>query len=529
MSLRALYPTFSRIIPACPAHLKNAARRALHLILLRWWTWRLTRRLLFAGAAFATLLAAVFVVENWRGRRAFDAVAREAASMGLSFNLRDHAQPPVPDDQNLAKTALLDAPNESVAIGKFWSELSWRFQLLRIPPPPETYNRAYTLPDAGRPDPLTGTPADLAAFRAAVDQVSEARDHESMDAFLARTAPLLAELGAEAARRPYLIYERDWDDPMNIIVPEVGPMRDIARAASIQALVALSDGRPAAAADALALPLRLRTAVQRDPTLISNLTAVAMDSIALAVLWQGLTTHAWTAAELDRFATLLADDRTLESLRRACAAETAWSVSIPLQLPKTIEYYPSTFGNDQEARLFYLLAHWAPYGWLQQNAAGSARIHLHESLPCIDLGAARIYPDRTRPLDQRPRAEFPPYDVLTRLTQPSLQGVFKNVGVGKTRHDLARLAVALEKHLLARGAYPDSLAPVLATDPALAALHDPFDGQPYRYRRDTDGGFTLWGVGQNLRDDGGAFPDASTAQGSKRYETGDLVWRVPGR
>lgn len=529
MSLRTHYPTLSRIIPACPGHLKNAARFALRLILLRWWTWRLTRRLLFACAVLATLLAALYTVENWRGRRAFESVAREAASTGLSFNLRDHAQPPVPDDQNLAKIPLLDAPNEPVARGKFWSELAWRFQLRRIAPPPETHNHAYSLPDAGRPDPLTNTPADLEAFRAAVDQASEERDHESMDAFLARTAPLLAELGNNADRRPYLVYERDWDDPMNIIVLEAGPMRDIARAASIQALVALSDGRPAPAADALALPLRLRAAVQRDPTLISNLTAVAMDSLALAVLWQGLATHAWTAAELDRFATLLSDDGILENLRRACAAETAWSVSIPLDLPKNIRFYPAAFGNDQEGRLFYLLAHWAPYGWLHQNAAGSARIHLHESLACIDLDAGRIHPERARPVDERPRAAFPPYDAITRMTQPYLRGVFQRVGQGKTQHDLARLAVALEKHLLAQGAYPESLAPVLAAAPALAALHDPFEGQPYRYRRDADGGFTLWGVGQNLRDDGGAFPDASSGAANNRHATGDLVWRVPGR
>jgi len=68
---------------------------------------------------------------------------------------------------------------------------------------------------------------------------------------------------------------------------------------------------------------------------------------------------------------------------------------------------------------------------------------------------------------------------------------------------------------------------VLATASALAALHDPFDGQPYRYRREADGGFTLWGVGQNLQDDGGAFPDLSDNRAN--YETGDVVWRVPGR
>ncbi len=527
MSFRTAYPTLSRLIPALRGYLATAAHVALRLLALRWWTWRLTRRLVVSCATLATVIGCFYTVENWRGRRAFAAVEREAAALDVSLALREHAQPDIPDEQNLAKIPLLHAPADPAAASRFWSERSSLFQLRRLNRKTDgpTYPSSYSLPDVGRASPLDDHPADLTAFRAAVTRQAQENDHEDLDAFLTRTAPLLADIGAAALKRPYLVYPRDWDDPMSIIVPEVGLLRDLTLAALIHAHMAIVDGRPAQAADMLALPLRLSRAVQGDPTLLSQLTAAGINSLTLAVLWQGQATHAWTAAELERHAALLADDRILENLRRACAAETAWSVSIMTQLPQTIDSYPSSFAGEQDERLFSLFARWAPYGWLQQNAAAAARVHLREHLPSIDLDARRLHPDRAQPFQQRPRATFPAYDLLARMTMPDLRRVFQRIGQGKTQHDLARLAIALEKHFLTHGSYPDTLAPVLTDDPALAALHD----QPYRYRRDADGGFTLWGVGQNRHDDGGTFPDANVAPGANRYDSGDLVWRIPGR
>ena len=168
-----------------------------------------------------------------------------------------------------------------------------------------------------------------------------------------------------------------------------------------------------------------------------------------------------------------------------------------------------------------------PSGWFHQNAAAIGRFALHHALPSIDPDAGRV---QLAMMPASPQDSLPgplPYSVIARLLAPAYGGVGQAAGQAKSTHDLARLAVALEKHLLSHNTYPGSLAPVLAADPALAALHDPFDGQPYRYRRETDGGFALWGVGQNLRDDGGAFPGKRGQRAD--YTTGDLVWQVPGR
>ena len=84
MSLRTACPTFCRIPLQIARIVSSFTRLARWLSPLRWWTWRFTRRLLFSLAVLVTLLATLYSVENWRGRRAFAAIAREATARGLS-------------------------------------------------------------------------------------------------------------------------------------------------------------------------------------------------------------------------------------------------------------------------------------------------------------------------------------------------------------------------------------------------------------------------------------------------------------
>lgn len=522
MSLRTACPTLFRLIPAFFRIVGTVVRFVLHLITFRWWTWRLTRRLAIATAILATLLALSYAIENWRGRRAFAAVARQAAAAGISLNLRDQTPPPVPADLNLAKLPLLDAPGDPKARELFWNALNASLTLQSVNR--DTPQKPWSLPGEHRPSFLENRPGDIAAFRDAMLHLESEKGRESLASFLGRTTPLLEELATAAEARPYLRYEYDWKTPVDAFVntPHFGTLRSLAQAADCHALLAIEARQPAQAARPICLVLRLGSALRDDPFLITKMIAAAMDRPAESSIWQGQLSHVWTHAELDTFATLLAKDGILPGVRRAYVGEAAFGVSLLLQLPSSVP----DLAVDREATLARIWGRWLPSGWIYQNAASVARHHLTRSLPSLDLEASRVRPETFGPDDQGPHSGFYPYDVFSRMIGVSLKNTTLRAGQAKTTRDLARLALALEKHLLARGAYPESLAPVLAADPALAALHDPFDGQPYRYRRDPDGGFTLWGIGQNLRDDGGAYP-AMKGPSSPRYDTGDLVWHIP--
>lgn len=514
MSLRTAYPTLFRLP-------ELFARLIAWLSPFRWWTWRLTRRLTLATIVLLTLLGVVYTVENWRGRRAFAAVAREAADQGLSFTLRDHAPSPVPDALNLAKYPLL---NHSLDIrdDPYWGNLGNRFEVASGENATPSSH-----PASGTPSVYENKPADLVTLRADWRKLVTESSAESFDNYLGRLAPMLEELSAAAAARPHLRYDYEWEKLYAITLPHLGALRKMARAASLQALVDVENGRPAEAARALSFPLRVRSALQPEPILITQLVAAAIGGLAYSHLWQGQLRHHWTDAELSLFADLLDDDRILAGCRRSFYAEAAANVSFTLQLADSSSKVPEDIETITDLPRIVRYLRYAPSGWLYQNAAFLGRFSLREAIPSIDLAAAQVHPEKIVFPQSTPTDLSMPYQAIARLTTPALQKVVSTIGQAKTSHDLARLAVGLERHYLAHRVYPESLAPVRAADPALAALHDPFSGEPYHYRRNADGGFTLWGTGRNTRDDGGAYPTAAPDAKSD-YATGDLVWNVPG-
>ncbi len=505
MSFRTAYPTFSRF--------------AAWLSPFRWWTWRTTRRLLSAFLVLVTLLGLAYAVENWRGRRAFAAVAREAAAAGLSFNSRDYAPRPVPEGQNLAKHPLFDPPQGKDAQERFWENMKNQFQLR-----PAQGGGARELFEFPAPDPHRNSLAEGDAIWSEL-QSRAGIDGAGVVDYLQRIAPLLDTLNTAAAERPYLRYDYEWENFYTTPLRHLSALRRIAKAASLQALVDLEARRPAPAARVLQIPFRLSSALTDEPCLISQLTSSALASPAIGDLWQGQFRHQWTADELSLFSKLLADDRILLGYHRAFSAECAAGVSLCLQFAGRPSPAKAGILDDGTTHNLAQIFVWGPSGWAFQNAANVGRNTLRNHT--LDPASGRVFAQK--PVRRDGQAKFlMPYEMIANILAPSLDGIVLAAGQAKTSHDLARLAVSLEQYLLEHGDYPDSLARILAADPALAALHDPFTGEAYRYRRDADGGFTLWGVGSNSRDDGAAFLPEKRPRNP--YETpADLVWRVPGR
>ena len=67
---------------------------------------------------------------------------------------------------------------------------------------------------------------------------------------------------------------------------------------------------------------------------------------------------------------------------------------------------------------------------------------------------------------------------------------------------MAVTAIALKRHQLRSGRFPNNLSDLV---PSLLpeVPVDWMDGQPLRYRLNTDGTYTLYSVGQDGRDDNG--------------------------
>jgi len=71
-----------------------------------------------------------------------------------------------------------------------------------------------------------------------------------------------------------------------------------------------------------------------------------------------------------------------------------------------------------------------------------------------------------------------------------------------TERDLAIVAVALAAHKAEKGKYPDKLE-ALSPEYLKAVPNDFCSGKPFIYKTDDKGGYILYSVGENMKDDGG--------------------------
>lgn len=111
---------------------------------------------------------------------------------------------------------------------------------------------------------------------------------------------------------------------------------------------------------------------------------------------------------------------------------------------------------------------------------------------------------------------------MAQIALPALMGQIERMARLQSALDQAAIACALERHRLARGAYPSMLAELHPT--FLAQIpHDIVNGQPLRYARQGEG-FRLYSVGWDLRDEGGRLVWNTDSKPFLDPAKGDWPW-----
>jgi hypothetical protein len=118
------------------------------------------------------------------------------------------------------------------------------------------------------------------------------------------------------------------------------------------------------------------------------------------------------------------------------------------------------------------------------------------------------------------------WDGVTKFLCPVAVGARVNSGREETHIAALRIAIALERFRLAKNSYPKALAELA---PAFidALPPDPFSGKPFGYRIEDDGSFTLWSVGEDLKDDDGQGNPEKPWNGPDYLFTGGEAKRAP--
>ena len=123
-------------------------------------------------------------------------------------------------------------------------------------------------------------------------------------------------------------------------------------------------------------------------------------------------------------------------------------------------------------------------------------------------------------------------DMHSMLSQSikTLSGTVRRVMTAETEKEVVITAIALKRYQLKHGNYPPDLNSLVPEFLSKVPL-DPVDGQPLRYRRNADGTFLLYSVGENGKDDGGNPALEPNVESSDYYWLNphalDWVWPQP--
>ena len=435
----------------------------------------------------------VHVVEDWRGKRAWEAWQKDQIAKGAIYDPAQLHGPPIPDADNFAKAPII--------------------QGLLGEPKQALFPTGFRLDSPKTPVPgwRTGHKLDLQPWM-------DANHTQDLKAFLAPIAPRLEEL-ADAARRPGSRFEVPKAESDLATWPL--SLRSPVRVLSLQALIALRSGKPDDALEDVLIELRLTRQVGQDPTLLAQTIQLTLSSMAMQPIWEGLQTHAWDEGQLTRLEEELSRQDELTPFLDWGRGERI----------STNQYWSGIAESpwwDRENPGSVVGHALIPRGWFYRNML-TADQHLAETwLAATDPRAHRVYPDRARAIaewwNQR---RSTPYTLLAKhisLMSEAVAEQTQRFAAQQVALDEALTVCALERYRLAHKVYPDSLDALV---PAYAAKLpcDVFTGAPLHYACKGDG-FTLYSVGWNGKDEGGVM----AMDGKNRdLSNGDLPWPEAAR
>ena len=336
------------------------------------------------------------------------------------------------------------------------------------------------------------------------------------------------------------------EDGVSTLLTHLSCLKVASMAVRLRAVAEIRAGRADAAFADANLVFRLSDALKDEPVLISHLVRLAIHTVALRTVWEGLADHRWTDAQLAHWQTELAKRNFAAELRHAMTGEQAFgnrAIEFIRRRPEMLDSL-GTVGDGETSigtTLFgKQLAQLPPRGWLWAEQIHYNQMfddYLTSALPAgPGLINAALMQQRSGAMKDNFQRDaggvrsMLRHRVLARMLLPALTGVMPKASRAQVFTQLAIAACALERHWLARGSYPESLA---ALAPEFGPLPpDPMSGQPFRYERTADGRFRLWSVGWNGKDDGGTVALTGTAASKSRninFEQGDWVWPVPAK
>ena len=452
---------------------------------------------LYSVLAIMSALLLFHSVENFRGKRAWEAWRRSREALGDRYDWNRLLPSAVPDEQNFAKAPCIASVFVSGSSVSFLDGL------------PEL-----SMPEQGakQGDWQVGRAEDLEAWRIAFNTPD----------LLAGLKPFDVRLNeiAEAARRP------ECQIPAGSI-PSLLGLRRIAMLYKVRALVRIAEGKPEQALDDIQTCLRMVRHLDASPVLVTAMLQNAILRVSLQAIWEGLEKHCWNERQLTILQQDLSRIDLLVSWQSMWQGERLFSLDQMESGMKASSWerarglammWPDIEASPSWQRTFAI---WSlvPKGWTYQNQRSWDQACVEQLMPAVDPSKHRFDPS----LSERFAVErSTPWAWIMETTLPAVigqQGRFARI---QTALDQALVVCGLERYRLAKGSYPESLE-FLIPQFAIRLPTDVVSGGSLHYHRIDPQAFQLYAIGWNGQDDDGKLVSEGNPP-RQILSSGDWSW-----
>lgn len=481
----------------------------------------------------ALLIAVAYLIENWRGDRAWAAEQRRLKEQGLPLSLDELIPPMPPDEENFAMAPIIapaldityiDHPDPARRVPIWNQELKW--QQLRDLGSPILHAERNGDWRLGRTNDVAQMEQSYRDYLKEIGSgtVTEEGESESLETAFIR---IESELDAieKALQRSHARFPVAYERHFRALLPHLSILYSLSQLYCLRAEIALVNGETASAFQDLITALKISESLKDEPILMSLAMRGTLVDQSIHAIWETLRINPLSEDQLRQLEGQLSRIALLEHLSESLSGERLmlelaiddfrdsgpWLIGLPEQFPAAL----------------------VPRGWLQRNKVHVSRmveVHLRS---LVDVAGRRYFPERTTATDQAFEEEvtFLFDKMLTGNLKPTHR-IPQKAALVQAQVDLARVAVALERFQLAHGRYPEFLR-FLEPHFLETVPRDLMTGEPLSYRRENDR-FTLYSAGLNQVDDDGRivvrmvseglFNDKKSFKKMLDLEQGDLVW-----
>jgi hypothetical protein len=352
-----------------------------------------------------------------------------------------------------------------------------------------------------------------------------------------------SELFKQASEKPHCWWKREAKDNvvMAILLPELSPLKKIARMTVWQAKLKAYDGHTEEAFDDLLACYRAGRHLKGPRFLVEQLVGIGIQAISMQnvlVILNNQEVDSQLLKNLQvRLEKLVAEDTytanyeverffALDFIQRCYTNNGRGSGHmIPGRIQELMHgteeaFLPSAFlsslamsiaiANRGEISLEFEKIYSTAQEWAYKTPW-----QLHEEKVDSDMGLVNW--------STLKQARYWPVSVL----MPALGAVNRTAHRHKTQVDAMITTLAIIRFKQSTGNYPENLEGLVAAGYLKKIPLDPFSDKPLVYKK-TDGNFILYSVGLNLEDDGGQPGKDDKGQVKKWGDSGDAIfWPVP--